>query len=117
MRQMEHEGSNVTLSSVVDMQRVFDAKNFVGGASAEAKRRHILFHVGILLGKLARAEERADHGQEDFTIVVEEVVPDLVVYAAQLCDIFGVDLEHAYRDRLERVEARNACELRGGRGE
>jgi hypothetical protein len=103
----------MTLSSVVEAQRVFDATNFVGATSPEAKRRHIVFHLGVLLGKVARAEERADHGQEDFTVVVDEVVPDLLVYAAQLCDIFDVDLGRAYQKRLASLEGRNARETRG----
>ena len=112
MAQNRHDGSDLTLSSVVEIQRAFDAVNFVGGASPEAKRRHIVFHLGVLLGKLARAEERADHGQEEFTVVVDEVIPDLLVYAAQLCDIFGVDLGHAYQERLASVQARNVRDPR-----
>lgn len=97
----------MTLSDLVQMQREFDRSYFVGATASEAKRRHIVFHLGILLGKLSRAEERADHGEGDFTIVTEEVIPDLLVYAAQLSDIFGITLESAYKRRLSSIRARS----------
>lgn len=99
-----------TLGELVDIQRLFDSSNFTGAACSDDKRRHVFFHLCVLLGKAARAEERLDHGERDFSAVAREVVPDLLVYAAQLSDVFEIDLAEAYFSRLREVEERNSRE-------
>lgn len=98
----------LTLAMLRDVQREFDHQHFTGAPddNLDSKRRHIAFHVSILAAKLARVEERADHGSLDLSIVREEVIPDLLVYAAQLADLTGVDLAAAHSERLEGLRRR-----------
>ena len=94
------------LEALVRLQRSFDVDNFNGAAAGDvmAKRRHVGFHVTILAAKLARLEERSDHSAEaDDVVLRTEVIPDLLVYAAQLADLAGVDLADAYLGRLDRL--------------
>jgi len=99
----------MTLEEVMTTQREFDIAYFSGAADDAGKRRHVAFHIGILAGKLLRIEERADHGpipDEVYSVLVEEVIPDLLVYASQLAEIAGINLDDAYRSRLQRLKVR-----------
>ena len=101
--------SSMTLDEVMATQQAFDVNYFTGAADDAGKRRHVTFHVGILAGKLLRIEERADHGpvpDEMYSVLVEEVIPDLLVYASQLAMIAGISLDDAYRSRLQRLKIR-----------
>lgn len=97
------------LARLCRLQRDFDATHFTATSAneLEAKRAHIALHVTILAGKLARIEERLAHGVEDVSVLHEEVVPDLLVYAAQLANLYNVDLADAYLTRLASVVARD----------
>lgn len=95
------------LSEVTRVQRAFDSENFSGADTPEGKRRHILLHIGKLVGKFSGVEEQIDHGHTDTSVLRREVVPDLIVYAAQLAELEGVDLAEAYRARLQQVAERN----------
>lgn len=98
--------SSMTLDELMSMQQAFDVDHFAGAIDHEGKRRHIAFHVGILAGKLFRIEERADHGEvgdEIYSALIEEVIPDLLVYASQLAIITDSRLDEVYAARLERL--------------
>lgn len=95
------------LSELVTVQSTFDAENFSGADTPEGKRRHILLHLGKLIGKFAGVEEQIDHGETDTTILSEEVIPDLIVYAAQLAELEGINPTEAYQARLIQVAERN----------
>lgn len=95
-------------TALQDLQASFDRDHFTGaavGASA-AKRRHIGFHITILAAKLARVEERTDHGSDDAAILTLEVIPDLLIYATQLSLLLGIDLTEQYLARLEALTTR-----------
>ena len=96
-----------TLSQVSAIQTAFDSDNFSGADTPEGKRRHILLHLGKLIGKFSGAEEQVDHGATDTSIIRTDVIPDLVVFAAQLAELKGINLAEAYRTRLEFVAERN----------
>ncbi len=96
-----------TLTELVSIQTAFDVDNFSGADTPEGKRRHIFLHLGKLLGKFATVEEQADHGEVDALILGEEVIPDLLVYAAQLAELEDVNLAAAYHARLLYVADRN----------
>lgn len=103
--------ASMTLEDVMAAQQAFDVTYFTGAVDADNKRRHITFHVGILAGKLLRIEERVDHDaltDELRSVLVEEVIPDLLVYASQLATLAGVSLDEAYRNRLHDLEVRYA---------
>ena len=90
------------------MQRLrLEADSATWSAPAEplAKRRHVAFHVAIAAGKLARVEERSDHG-ESVSTLVDEVAADLLIYALQLATIQGSDLGELYCRRVPSVPRR-----------
>lgn len=98
--------SSMTLDELMSVQQAFDIDHFTGAVDREGKRRHIAFHVGILAAKLLRIEERADHGvvsDEVYSALIEEVIPDLLVYASQLATITDSRLDEVYMARLERL--------------
>jgi hypothetical protein len=95
------------LLSLMETQADFDREHFTIQGTVEQKRRHICLHVMKLAGKVATAEERADHGDGDFQMVIDEVIPDLLVFAAQLSTIFDVDLPQLYEERLSTVAQRS----------
>jgi hypothetical protein len=88
------------LSRVQDMQRRVDAIAWTSATDHDAKRRHVLFHLAIAAGKVARVEERADHGDRDDS-VLDDVAADLLIYATQLASIRGADLGDLYRRRVQ----------------
>ncbi len=97
---LEHRTDlSLTLDEVQQYQRMFDEANWTSPATGLEKRRHILFHLAILVGKLARIEERADHRVET-TDSFNDAVADLLVFAAQLASVADVSLQDLYLDRL-----------------
>lgn len=97
----------ISLSNIRNVQAAFDVDNFSGADTPEGKRRHIFLHLGKLLGKAAGVEEQADHGILDTTVLRTDVIPDLLVFAAQLAELEDVDPGQAYIDRLKVVAERN----------
>jgi hypothetical protein len=85
-----------TLSEIVIIQRSFDIENFSGADTLDGKRTHIVLHLGKLMGKFATVEEQADHGVVDASVLMTDVAPDLLVYAAQLTEYTGGDLSLQY---------------------
>jgi hypothetical protein len=103
------------LSNLNDLrayQAEFDIEHFSGTPLDDpvGMRRHIMFHLAILLGKLARTEEREDHGISDLDVLRSEVIPDLLIYAAQFANLYDVDLLDASRNRLVRVRTRETAD-------
>jgi len=96
-----------TLNQLDRIQAAFDVVNFSGADNLEGKRRHVLLHLGKLIGKFSGLEEQADHGNIDTSVLRTDIIPDLLVFAAQLADIEGVSLAEAYKNRLEFVAERN----------
>lgn len=65
---------------------------------------HTCLHLGKLLGKIATVCESADHGgSQSRQPIKEEVVPDLVVYALQLANLYDIDLDATFADRINFV--------------
>lgn len=89
------------LAEVQTMQAEHDAHYWEVDQTNFAKIRHITLHIGKLIGKLANYVEPGEHGKELPTEQIQnEVIPDLMVYAAQLANIFDLRLEDQYRARL-----------------
>lgn len=100
-------GPEISLSQLREVQTAFDVDNFSGADTPEGKRRHVFLHLGKLLGKFATIEEQADHGNFDTTTLKTDIIPDLLVYAAQLAELEDVTLQDAYQERLIWVAERN----------
>ena len=96
-----------TLHELRGIQARFDEDNFSGADTPEGKRRHVYLHLGKLMGKFWGIEEQVDHGHTDTSVLDTEIIPDLLVYAAQLAELQGVDLAEVYQERLEFVAERN----------
>lgn len=94
---------NTTLEEIVDIQGGFDTLYWTAPHDKMGKRRHIVFHIAELLGKIAKIEERADHKEVTLGLEANEIIADLLVYAAQLSDIYGVNPTEAYRSRLSKL--------------
>jgi hypothetical protein len=93
------EAALAGLRTLQEYQEVVEETAWVGPDEPSLKRRHVSFHLTIAAGKVARAEERHDHG-EDVGSVLEEVAPDLLIYAMQLASIRGHDLGSLYLQRV-----------------
>ncbi len=84
------------------IQEVYDKRYFGHGGSELEKIRHITLHVGKLLGKLSAYCEDHEDGRQHSTVrIQDEVVADLIFYAAQLANLTGVKLSEQYLARLE----------------
>jgi len=96
-----------TLNELQAIQAAFDVENFSGADTPEGKRTHVFWHLQNLAAKLAEHELALTDGDEVTGVVTEEVIPDLLVYAAMLAEIEGVKLSESYESRLEFLEVRN----------
>ena len=91
---------NMDTKELQRLQAEYDRKYWEHNGSELEKIRHITLHVGKLLGKLSTFCEQREHGIDyDDTQLKREVTPDLQVYAAQLANLFGIDLEESYVNR------------------
>ncbi len=95
-----HRVQSLTLDEVQALQTLIDEATWTGPNGPREKTCHVMLHLAILLGKLARQEERRDHGAETAD-ATDDVIGDLVVYAAQLSELQGVSLALSYRNRIE----------------
>ena len=82
-------------------QAEYDQKYWQHNASSLEKIRHITLHMGKLNGKLATYCEAAEHGADaPAEQIKNEVVPDLLFFALQLANQFGIRLDDQYLKRL-----------------
>jgi hypothetical protein len=89
--------------STVDICR--NTERLWGGQALAQIVRHDLFHLVKSTGKLAQFRHELDHGFSPSTDqLVEEVVPDLLIYALQISNALDVDLGELYRKRIRDVE-------------
>lgn len=66
--------------------------------------RHNCFHLMNLVAKISTICERDDHDlPASVEPIVREVIPDLVIYALQFANAFGIDLDEAYRVRADQT--------------
>jgi hypothetical protein len=65
---------------------------------------HECFHLGKLVGKVSAVCEARQHGYPVTTDQIKhEVVPDLIIYALQLANLYDVDLDYELAERLSFV--------------
>ena len=105
------EARPTSLGQLQDSQKVVDERSFqLGDYSFDQLGlaqivRHDLFHLVKLTGKIAQFCHELDHGFSPSTDqLAEEVVPDLLIYALQISNALGVDLDELYQKRIRDVE-------------
>lgn len=67
---------------------------------------HQAFHVAKDLGRLATYCEAVDHDREASTEQIDkEVIPNLLMAALRLANDRGIDIETAFKKRVEELSA------------
>ena len=85
----------------------FEKDNWLIGNDVIKKTRHISLHLGKLLGKISEVTERREHDFEpDLSLLKKEVIPDLLIYALQLSNLYKINLQNAFFQRLEHNKKR-----------
>ena len=87
-------------------QKELDGKYFEINEGFE-KLRHVLLHLVKTTGKIAAYCECKEHGKEgDVDPITDEALPDLVMHALQIANLFEVDLGEKYADRVNFIVRR-----------
>ena len=90
----------MTLKEIQQIQKDYDIKYFLHLAPEKECVRHITLHIGKLLGKLATyCEAFEDDRKPDNAQIKDEVVPDLLVWALGLANLYNLDLEEKFLER------------------
>lgn len=85
------------------IQQDYDNEYWEVNYSEFEKIRHITLHIWKLMGKLSAYCERKEHGVDQTQDVLkDEIIPDLLVYAAQLGNLMNVDVGDTFLKRIER---------------
>lgn len=92
----------MTLPELQKILAEFEKDYWVAPKGEDEQTRHIVLHLTKLIGKIGAISEKREHNFEaDKSIIKIEVIPDLLYYALSLSEIYGVDLEKAFLERLE----------------
>ncbi|SRR6266571_6311529 len=68
---------------------------------------HCVFHLAKLTGLFSTYCEKMHHGETyDVDKLVADRIPDILIFALKFANLWGIDLEKSYFDRLAAVEAR-----------
>jgi len=93
--------SPITLESLQRFQKAYDKKFVDDEFTGFPKVRHTYAHMGNLFGRLAKyvqmIEDRHDFSPDE---IKKKVIPDLLVYSNWLADVFNVNVQEAYVDRI-----------------
>lgn len=83
-------------------QSEFDEQHWQINAGFE-KLRHILLHLVKTTGKVAAYCDVKEHGkiEPDPAQLIDEVLPDLLMHALQIANLYNVDLGEKYAERIE----------------
>ncbi len=98
---------DVAVINTVDaqaFQKEFDDNYFEINHDFE-KIRHILLHLMKTTGKMATYCEVKEHGkiEPDPSVLVNEVLPDLLIHALQIANHYHIDLGKKYAERIQFV--------------
>lgn len=70
--------------------------------------RHVSHHLGKLIGKVSTyCEAVEDKREADASMIDNEVIADLVMYAARIASDRGISLDEAYARRKQGLLARH----------
>ena len=62
---------------------------------------HECFHLGKLIGKISNVCEAQDHGRvASREQLKQEVIPDLIIYAMRFANLYDVDVDNVFLERL-----------------
>ncbi len=101
-----YAGEAVNTGNVQQVQKDFDNEYFEINEGFE-KLRHTLLHLMKTTGKIATYCEAKEHGKEpDLSPLVNEALPDLLIYALQIANLTGIDLGEKYDERLQALKER-----------
>ncbi len=68
---------------------------------------HCSFHLSKIAGLFSTYCEKMQHGEPyDTKKLVSERIPDLLIFALKFANIWKIDLEQTYLERLREVESR-----------
>lgn len=96
-----------TLESLQAFQQYHDERfhKDVMSWTFDKQLEHCQMHLAKITGLLATVCEKKHHGEANEELAfVETRVADLLIFALKLANLYQIDLEAAYRDRLFRVE-------------
>ena len=69
---------------------------------------HCAFHLAKLAGLFSTYCEKTHHGEKyDVDKLVSDRIPDILIFALKFSNLWSIDLEKSYFDRLRAVEARH----------
>jgi hypothetical protein len=69
--------------------------------------KHNCFHLVNLAAKVSSVCEKEEHSIDvSKQQIINEVIPDLIIYALQFANIFDVDLDNKYQERIEFVKTK-----------
>lgn len=96
----------MNLREVQDIQAAYDA-DFWSHQPGPETICHSERHIGKLMGKIATVAETYDHGETpDLSQLDDEVIPDLLIFAARLANDRNIDLEEVFTARTEALRER-----------
>ena len=92
----------MTLQELQKILVEFEKDYWVAPKGEDEQTRHIVLHLTKLIGKIGAICEKREHNFEtDKGVIKTDVIPDLLYYALSLSEIYDVDLEKVFLDRLE----------------
>lgn len=101
-----HAGDAFNTEKVQQLQQSFDDENFEINEGFE-KLRHTLLHLMKTTGKVATYCEAKEHGKEpDANQLLNEALPDLLIYTLQIANLYNINLGEKYDERLQVLKER-----------
>lgn len=92
----------MTTKEIQKIQAEYDQLYWQHNTPEFEKIRHIIVHISKLLVKLAEYCEKTEHRDIiDKSKIKEQVIPDLVLYSAQLSNLLELDLGDSYLKIIE----------------
>lgn len=93
-----------SLQRTIDEESFFVCKKRWSDLTSDEVVRHDLFHLVKLVAKIGDYLDLQEHSvTRDPARLVEEVIPDLLVYSLQLSNALDVDLAERYSSRLNDI--------------
>jgi hypothetical protein len=94
------------IHEIQELVREYDSR-FWSHAPGIDTTVHSTLHLGKLIGKISAYCEVADHGEiPDDKLLIEEVIPDLLFFAARIANNEDLDLEEVFQNRVQSLEVR-----------
>ena len=94
------------LQELQDFQRSHDENFHADVMSFDRAKQieHSTFHLAKLAGLFGTYCEKMHHKEEFDTAQLRRRIPDILVFALKFGNLFDIDLESAYLDRIREIE-------------